>query len=454
LAAIGDELYVGGRFSQVGGADADRIAVFDTNQTGSAGWSAFGDGLRAPIYALATIGDKLYAGGAFSESSGRPANHIAVFDTTQTDNTGWSALGDGVSSSVLALAAIGDKLYVGGRFTLIGGVTFDDGEPANRIAVFDTTQTGNAGWSALGDGVNSTVWALAAIGSDLYVGGDFTEAGGAPANHIAVFDTTQTDNTGWSALGDGLDGAVRALTAIGSDLYVGGDFTQAGGESASRMVAFDTTEAGNAGWSALGDGVDGTVRALAAMGDDLYVGGDFTQAGGEGANHIAVFDTAQNDNTGWSALGDGITAIDDGVTSSVWALAAIGDELHVGGEFTQAGGNVNGFFARYDTDPNHPPVAQPDNVGTDEDLPITITLTGSDGDGDALTFAIATGPTDGSLSAISPINDTSVEVTYTPDAGFDGNDSFTFTVNDGTIDSSEALVNVSVGLFADSFEQN
>jgi trimeric autotransporter adhesin len=544
LAAIGDDLYVGGSFLQAGGAAASRIAVFDTTQTGNAGWSALGDGVNSTVEAMAAIGDDLYVGGSFLQAGGAAANRIAVFDTNQTGNAGWSALGDGVNSTVQALAAIGDDLYVGGQFTQAGGAA------ASRIAVFDTTQTGNAGWSAIGDGVNSTVWTLAAIGDDLYVGGFFSQAGGAAANQIAVFDTTQTGNAGWSALGDGVNGQVRALAAIGDDLYVGGLFTQAGGATANRIAVFDTTQTGNAGWSALGDGVDSTVHALAAIDDDLYVGGQFTQAGGAATNQIAVFDTTQTGNTGWSAL-------DDGVNSVVRALTAVSDDLYVGGFFNLAGGNVNGHFARYRT--NQPPVAQPDSVTsdedsvlngdvladngngpdfdpdgdplsvtavngapgdvdtqitlatgalltvnangsfsydpngqfehlasgesttdsfdytisdglatdsatvtvtingvndapeantttttTDEDVAVTITLTGSDIDGDALTFDIATAPANGSLGAISQLTDTTAEVTYTPDADFNGSDSFTFTVNDGTVDSTAATVDITI----------
>ena len=103
---------------------------------------------------------------------------------------------------------------------------------------------------------------------------------------------------------------------------------------------------------------------------------------------------------------------------------------------------------------NDPPEADSVTAKTDQDTAVTITLTGSDVDGDALSFAIATSPADGSLGPLTPINDTGAEVTYTPDADFDGADSFTFSVNDGTVDSDEATVEVIVGLFADSFEQN
>lgn len=91
-----------------------------------------------------------------------------------------------------------------------------------------------------------------------------------------------------------------------------------------------------------------------------------------------------------------------------------------------------------------PPVALAGTASTDEDTPVTITLTGSDVDGDPLTFAIATGPSNGGLGAITPIDASSAEVVYTPDADFNGGDSFTFTVNDGTTTSPAAGIAVTI----------
>jgi len=42
-----------------------------------------------------------------------------------------------------------------------------------------------SGWSALGSGMNTSVWALAVSGSDLYAGGQFTTAGGKSSAYIA-----------------------------------------------------------------------------------------------------------------------------------------------------------------------------------------------------------------------------------------------------------------------------
>jgi len=87
-----------------------------------------------------------------------------------------------------------------------------------------------------------------------------------------------------------------------------------------------------------------------------------------------------------------------------------------------------------------PPVADNQSVEAVQGEATDITLTGSDADGDAFTFT-TTAPSHGTLVASS--TDPAV-VTYTADAGYTGTDSFTFTANDGTQDSAQATVTVTV----------
>ncbi|MEM1081787.1 MAG: choice-of-anchor D domain-containing protein, partial [Pseudomonadota bacterium] len=338
LAVMGTKLYVGGGFTRAGGIEANRIAVFDTTATGDAGWTSLGSGVNGVVRALAVIGTDLYVGGFFSQAGGSAASNVAVYDTTATGDAGWSNLGSGAvgNTGVLAMAVIGTDLYVAGPFTQAGG------NVARRVAVYDTTLTGDAAWSALGDGLsNNSAAALAVMGTDLYVGGSFDGAGGNPASRIAVYDTTQSGDAGWSALGSGVIGSVRALAVIGTDLYVGGVLSQAGTGPVSNIAVYDSTLAGDTGWSALGSGVNISVVALQAVGNNLYVGGGFTQAGGSAASRIALYDSTQAGDAGWSALGSGA---DDDVRAF-----AVGTELYVGGVFTSAGGFVNHQFARYRT---------------------------------------------------------------------------------------------------------
>ena len=104
-------------------------------------------------------------------------------------------------------------------------------------------------------------------------------------------------------------------------------------------------------------------------------------------------------------------------------------------------------------DPN-PPTAEnvnSDNVMEDSPVGVEVTLSGSDVEVCELIFAIVSPPADGSLSVItdascatgSPNTDTAL-VTYTPNADFFGNDSFTYSVNDGTMTSLSATVTVPV----------
>ena len=56
----------------------------------------------------------------------------------------------------------------------------------------------------------------------------------------------------------------------------------------------------------------------------------------------------------------------------------------------------------------------------------------------SLAYAVETGPSGGALSGTAP------DLTYTPNPGFTGQDSFTFTVNDGKYTSAEATVSITV----------
>jgi VCBS repeat-containing protein len=93
---------------------------------------------------------------------------------------------------------------------------------------------------------------------------------------------------------------------------------------------------------------------------------------------------------------------------------------------------------------NDAPVASSQAVVTDEDTAKAITLSASDVEGSALSYTIGTGPTHGTLTGTAP------NLIYTPAANYNGPDSFTFTANDGELDSNLATVSITVNAVNDA----
>jgi len=364
LAAIGTDLYAGGEFTTAGGAPATYIAKWDGTTWSSLGSLISGGASVGCVYALATDGTNVYAGGWFTTAGGVTVNNIAKWD-----GTSWSALGKGMDSIVSALAVSGTSLYALGNLAAAGifprsvakwnggawmnmaksGKGFSDpvysllasgtdvyaggwftaaeGVTVNNIAKWDGTN-----WTALGSGIPGGgfaeyISALATDGTNLYAGGWLVSAGGAFVNNVFKWDGTL-----WSALGTGMNGIVHALEVSGTNLFAGGGLTTAGGVAANNIAKWDGTS-----WSALGTGLSGgEIRAVAAIGTDLYAGGDFKTAGGVTANYIAKWN-----GTTWSALGTGMDA-------SVHALEVSGTNLYAGGLFTTAGGAPANCIAKWD----------------------------------------------------------------------------------------------------------
>ncbi|MBL8245976.1 MAG: hypothetical protein JNL89_17400, partial [Rhodanobacteraceae bacterium] len=117
-------------------------------------------------------------------------------------------------------------------------------------------------------GVNNIVYALAVIAGEVYVGGGFSEAGGQPIQGVARWN-----GSSWQPLGtldlNGVNGSVRALAVNGSDLYVGGSFTLAGGQPANGLARWD----GSAWHGLAADAPPQVVRAMVVDRGSLYAGG-------------------------------------------------------------------------------------------------------------------------------------------------------------------------------------
>lgn len=273
--------------------------------------------------ALLIDGDEIYAGwGNSSAWANPPGIPVGIAKWTGSE---WVSLGNGpnrgVNGQVFAIAKRNSDLFVAGEFSLAGGV------PANNIARWD-----GANWHALGSGIGGRVHGLVFFENQLIAVGNFSTAGGLPVVRVARWD-----GSSWSSFGDVgnnyFDSIVSAIVVHNGELYVGGRFTQAGPRYVPRVARWN---AATSQWVRLEDGtsnLNGDVYAMVSLGGELYVGGNLGLASGA----ISLNNVAKWNGVSWSGLGNGVSH-DAGGQTDVRALATDGQALYAGGAFNMAGG--------------------------------------------------------------------------------------------------------------------
>ena len=209
---------------------------------------------------------------------------------------------------------------------------------SGRVWVLNYNQTDNSGTSELlfkTDGQFISSFGLDNSG-ELYFSDYGTEAG--------IYQLTNGDNTPsgtavdgigeWQILGNGVSGTVQAVaTSENGKVYVGGSFRQAGNSVVNNIAVYDS----ETGWSSLGSGANGSVSSIAiGTNGDVYAGGAFSSIGDISASNIARWD-----GSAWNTVGNGIEG-------SVAAITIDNSgNLYAGGSFTTLNGNEVRNIARW-----------------------------------------------------------------------------------------------------------
>ncbi|MCL4489188.1 MAG: hypothetical protein M1570_13810 [Chloroflexi bacterium] len=455
IAADGQgNVYVGGTFNTAGRVVANNVAKWN----GSV-WTSLGYGVHGEVDALAIdSAGSLYAGGYFDficadlmcATLGARANNIAKWN-----GSSWSGVGDGLNNAVEALAAdSAGNLYVGGDAITRACGNSDCsslGLWVNHIAKWD-----GAGWSPLGNGLNSGVYALAVDSSNnIYAGGVFDHLCGdatcgslaAPMNRVAKWNPAGSG--AWSPLGYGVNQRFVLALAVDTrnNLYVAGDFQFLCGDAActsngaqvNNIAKWNPTGAGS--WSSLGNGSGNVVEALAIdSNNQVFVGGSFTKLCGETAcsgpgtlaNYIAKWNPTGAGS--WSTLGSG-------TNDYVLSLAVRAGTLYAGGRFDRAGGKPSVVFGRY-TD-NYPPTVSNGAVAGNLNKPLIFSAANfplSDAEGEPLTrIRVTSLPAHGTLAwngtAVTVNQEIAAadlgQLVFVPAAGWAGTTSFGWNGSDG-----------------------
>lgn len=208
-------LYIGGDFVNWAGiANADYIAKYDLNTNT---WSALSTGANDKVRAL-VLGSNgmLYVGGKFTSIGGVAVNYLARYNP---DTDTFSSITPGGANNgfvnALAFDFSRNRLYIGGDFTTLDGVA------RVRLCYYNIA---TAAFTTMGAGVNGVIWCLRVAPSGLlFVGGNYTSILGVAANAIARYDPIAAAA---SAMGAGTNDTVYAIAiAPNGDVYIGGMFT-------------------------------------------------------------------------------------------------------------------------------------------------------------------------------------------------------------------------------------
>ena len=362
-----DDLIVGAFDNDAGGTNAGRAYVFsglngDTIYvfTGEAAGDLFG-------WSVASAGDvdndgfdDLIVGAIFNDAGGPSAGRAYVF-SGQTGDTLYVFTGEEANDALgFSVASAGD-VNNDGFDDLIVGASLNDagGTDAGRAYVF-SGQTGDSIYVFTGEaGDDLFGFSVASAGDvnndgfdDLIVGAPHNDAGGFDAGRAYVF-SGQTGDTLYVFTGEAAHGWLGSSVASAGDvnndgfddLIVGARGYGAGGFSAGRAYVF-SGQGGNTLYAFTGEAAgDGFGRSVASAGDvnndgfnDLIVGADLNDAGGDRAGRAYVF-SGQTGDTLYVFTGE---AAGDHFGISVASAGDLNndsfDDLIVGAYLNDAGG--------------------------------------------------------------------------------------------------------------------
>jgi hypothetical protein len=333
-AVLGDDVYICGDFYSTDERDIAGIARWsETALT----WSAVGTGVgpRNNNYVqcndVITIGNDVIIGGGF-----KTVDDLEALNAARWDGTTWSPVGYGVYDgangklgTVNELGALPDgKIVMGGKFTHAYLNDVDNSRtPMSNITIWDPA---TSKFLPLGSGLDGIVRAIVVAGNDVYVGGDFKQAGSVKVNGIARWDGSQ-----WHALGSGLgNGIIRGMGYHNGKLYIGGSFGEVGGVYAHRIARWD-----GANWLGLDARINtaDSVYGIAITEDgSVYASGSFFNMGGVHVSHIARWSEADQK---WHTLGNGLVDAGGAWAGDVRAMITLPDgRVLVGGDFGYAAG--------------------------------------------------------------------------------------------------------------------
>ncbi|RNL53232.1 LamG-like jellyroll fold domain-containing protein, partial [Arthrobacter oryzae] len=223
------------------------------------------------------LGNVVYAVGNFTTA--RPAgaapgtntvarSHILAYDITTGKLITTFTASLNAQAKTITASPDGSRLYIGGAFTQVNGVS--------RAYVAALNPTTGALITSFAPNVNSRVYAVAATNSAVYMGGWFSGVGSASRPHLAAVRASDAALLDWSPDVQGGDVNNMVLNPDGTKVVVGGNFTSVNGSSnpGMGMAALNTSTGQLLPWGinnkVRNGGTNSSIYSLASDGTHVY----------------------------------------------------------------------------------------------------------------------------------------------------------------------------------------
>lgn len=325
LAKAGDAVYLGGTFTNCGGAESQGVAKVDA-QLGQIdpAWG-FGITNRSATYVVRTLRlmeDRILVGGLFEAIGGETRRWVAAVNRESGTPLPFQANVKGGSVGLQAVAVHGDVLVLAGDFTSVGN------QARTRLAAVRLDTGEVLAWNPA---PNREVSALAVAGDRLYVGGQFTRIAGIDLRLLAAFSMPSLELVPWDAAVSTSSSGVQALAVAETVVYAGGVFDAIGGEFRSQLAALNPETGQAMEWDPAPDNAP-TVIAISE--DWVGWGGAFRSVATRTGRSIAAYHALVH-------RGSNLTATNSGA-GKLALTATTGDRTRA---ILQVSTNLSGWHA-------------------------------------------------------------------------------------------------------------
>ena len=241
---------------------------------------------------------------------------------------------------------VGDTVYVTGEFTKArpAGSAAGSNEVirTNLLAYDIRTGVLNTTWKPTLNGKGAVITA-SADGSRIFVGGSFTRVSGVTRNRIVALDArTGVVVSKWNV---NVNARIRSMAVYGTKLYFGGIFTTVGGKTRTRLASVSTVDGTLMAWAPRADAEVLAITAPAGSGK-VIVGGKFqhivTPAGNQAAYGMAALNSSTGALLPWAI---GSVVRNAGNDAGIYSLRSDGAQVYGTGYTYGTGGNFEGTFA-------------------------------------------------------------------------------------------------------------